>query len=362
VGIIGTGASAAQLIPRLAQDAKKLYVFQRTPSSVVIRDYNPTDAAAFASQKPGWQQAKMNDFANILQGEITDTECTALEGLESMVMRTIFQEAEKSGVTVLPEQIPKLFQLADFRKMESVRKLIEDIVKDKATAAKLKPWYPFMCKRPVFQNEYLSAFNKPNVELVDTDGKGVTRITETGVVANDKEYEVDILVYSTGYDFDVTTSFYRGTRIKVIGTKGRSPDETWQEKGPATLFGIHIREFPNLFNIGLAQSGVTANWLHTVYAAGDHIAEFVGICLKDGTFQAFEPTAEAQEDWGKQIEEGSEMRLQFAQACPPGYYNNEGKPEEVPIRSGVYPKGIVAWTNLTREWREEGSMKGIEKR
>ena len=362
VGIIGTGASAIQLVPKLAKDVKKLCVFQRTPSSISIRDNHPIDPAIRTSLKPGWQKQRMKNFANILQGEVSDNECTALEGLEALTVAAITKEAEKAGVTLRPEQLPELFQLADFRLMESIRKYVEDTVKDKETAEKLKPWYGFMCKRPAFNNDYLSAFNRENVELVDTVGKGVSHLTETGVVANGKEYEVDLLVYSTGFDFEVESNFRERTGIKLIGTKGRTLDEAWENSGPRTLFGLHMREFPNLFNIGPAQAGVTANWTHTTYVAGEHIAAVVRTCLEQRSFQAIEPTEEIQEEWGKQVEEGSEMRLQFAKSCPPGYYNREGKPEEIPRRWGYFPKGIVAWTNMMREWREEGSMKGMEKR
>ena len=155
------------------------------------------------------------------------------------------------------------------------------------------------------------------------------------------------------------SDFHQRTGIKIIGTKGRTVDELWDQNGPSTLFGLHIPEFPNLFIIGPSQAGVTANWTHTAYVAGDHIAEVVGTCLKDGSFQALEPTEEAAEGWGKQIEEGSEMRLQTAKSCPAGYLNREGKSEEIHVRWGFW---ITAWANAMREWREEGIMKGMDKR
>ena len=362
VGIIGTGASAVQLVPKLAQDAKKLYVFQRTPSSVTPRHNQPPDPATIASLEPGWQRSRMADFANILQGEITEVESPAVEGLDALTVRTLAREAKEAGLEFKPEKIPELYQQADLRLMESIRKFIEDTVMDKETADKLKPWYAFMCKRPVFHNDYLLSFNNPNVELVDTDGKGVSHITENGVVANDKEYEVDILIYSTGFEFEIASTFYRRTGINLVGSKGRTLDETWAN-GPSTLFGVHVRDFPNLFIVGPIQAGVTANSTHTIYVAGEHIAEVVASCLKKrADFQAIEPSEEAEEGWSKQIEEGREMRLEFAKGCPPGYYNKEGKPEEIPARWGIYPKGIEPYTRLIREWREEGGMKGLERR
>lgn len=364
VGIIGTGASALQLVPQLARDARKLYVFQRTPSSVSHRSEQAPDAAAIAALEPGWQKTKMDDFARILQGELLDVECTAIEGLEDFTLRAFHEEAKAAGVTVQDEKIMDLMRLADFRLMEKLRQHVSDTVKDPQTAEKLKPWYPFMCKRPGFQNEYLAAFNRPNVELIDTNGKGVSHVTETGIVANDTEYEVSLLIYSTGFEFEVGANFLRRTGINLVGSRGQTLDEKWegQEKGPSTLFGIHIRDFPNLFYIGPAQAGVTSNQTHNIVVAGEHIAKVVRRCLENPSLRTIEPTQEAEEAWGQDIEAGAAMRLAFLKDCSPGYYNREGKPEEIPARWGIYPKGIVAWEKVMQEWRNEGTFRGMEVR
>ncbi|KAK6952438.1 hypothetical protein Daesc_006975 [Daldinia eschscholtzii] len=370
VGVIGTGASASQLVPQLARNVKQLYVFQRTPSSITFRKNfktaeNPNIDFKSLSQQMGWQQARMEEFANILQGTILDRDNDGLEGLEGLTARSLYKQAEQAGVSINPEDIPELIGLADLVHMEKLRKLIDDVVQDKETAEKLKPWYSFMCKRPVFHNEYLYAFNRPNVELVDTDGKSVSHLTRTGVVVNDREYEVDLLVYSTGFDFDSNTSFHRRTGIDLIGSQGKMPDETWEGYGgPLTLFGIHFHGFPNLFNIGPSQSGVSANWTHTSYIAGEHISDVIARVLQGGdeSFQAMEPTEAAAKEWAKQSEEGSDMKLMFSRTCPPGYYNKDGRPEEVPPSAGPYPKGIMEWKKVMKEWREDGGFQGMEKR
>ncbi|EOO03352.1 putative monooxygenase protein [Phaeoacremonium minimum UCRPA7] len=366
VGVIGTGSSAVQFIPYLAHSAKKLYVFQRTPSSVTPRAKFQVDPAAVASREPGWQRAQMRQFADIMQGDDTsDQRFTAAEGFDSLTMQAILIEGRQAGITEIPaEQVPELLQLADLRLMERLRKLVADTVVDPTTAAQLQPWYPFFCKRPAFNNEYLAVFNRPNVELVDTDGRGVSHLTRTGVVAGGREYDVDVLVYATGFDFEIGADFFRRTGIHLIGARGQTLDQAWATAGgPSTLFGIHARGFPNLFIIGPAQAGVGANWTHTAYVAGEHIAEVVAAMLTEpSAYRVLEPTAEAEEDWGKQVEEGSAMRLLFAQSCSPGYFNHEGEPEKIPKRWGYYPKGPVAWEKLMKEWREEGSMKGMERR
>ncbi|RFU80552.1 cyclohexanone monooxygenase [Trichoderma arundinaceum] len=362
VGIIGTGASGVSVIPLLAQSAKKLLVFQRTPSTIDIRENWKTDANFLPSLLPGWQRAQMETLANVLEGDMSDVECSAVEGLDVLALRGLFKEAKQAGVDIKPEEIPELMKLANLRWMERIRKLIEDKVEDKETAEKLKPWYSFMCKRPVFHNEYLASFNKPNVELVDTDGKGVSSLTSRGVMANGKEYEVDILIFATGFEFYLASDYEHRTGIRVIGSRNESLDEAWRKEGPRTLFGIHFRDFPNLFNVGSVQSGVGATWTHTTYVAGEHIADVIASVLSDGDCDTIEPSEEAVLDWGNQMEEGGDLKLHFHQSCTPSYYNAEGNPEQYTARWGTYPKGIMQWTRILKEWREEGNMKGIEKR
>nr|QDO73504.1 PeniC [Penicillium griseofulvum] len=364
VGVIGTGASGVQIVPRLAQDAKKLYVFQRTPSSITARDnYTMTPLMTEpVIQKPGWQRARMVQFCEMLEAEeheMSDKDGTVAEGFDALSLRKVLNGMRKDDVA--PAQMGELYARADISLMESIRKHVSNTVDDHETAEKLKPWYPFLCKRPVFQNDYLSSFNRSTVELVDTNGQGVSCLTEKGVVANGKEHEVDLLIYATGFDYEIGTPFYQRTRIHVFGSHGQTLDDAWADQGPSTLFGIHIRDFPNLLYIGPCQAGVTFNFTHTIYEAADHISHVIGDCLKDGaSFQAIQPSIEAQSDWVKQTEEGSEMRLQYAQSCPPGYFNGHGRPEKIPARWGYYPKGIKAWANAMRECRAEG-MKGLER-
>lgn len=363
VGIIGTGTSAAQIVPMVARSAKKLFIFQRTPSSISLRENCKTDPGIAATLEPGWQQRRMDLLSRILSGDKSDEECTALEGLEALTPRAIYQEAAGAGITVKSEDLSELMQLADLRHMEAARKLVEDTVQDRATAEKLKPWYSFLCKRPAFHNNYLVTFNRPNVELVDTDGQGVERVTQTAVVTNGREYPVDVLIFATGFNFFIRPDFYRRSGFDLIGASGISLDALWDKNGPNTLFGIHFGGgFPNLFNIGTVQAGVAFSWLQTCYVAADHIAGVIACSLNEGRFEVIEPTDEAQEEWGKQMDVGAELKLQFHKACPPGSYNNQGKPEELSARWGSYPKGVMAWADTLREWREEGKLRGMATR
>jgi cation diffusion facilitator CzcD-associated flavoprotein CzcO len=362
VALIGTGATAIQILPFLAESAKRVLVFQRTPSSVTARENWKTKPEMAASLKPGWQAAGLANLAKAVEGGVLDEECTALEGIQHFTRQEILREGKAVGVVVKDEELPQLLQLADFRLMQSIRDNIDKTVNDKATAEQLKPWYPFMCKRPAFHNDYIATFNKPNVELVDTEGQGVSHLTKDSIVANGKEYPVDLIVYSTGFDYVFAHGFERRTGIRIIGSKNQTIDEAWVEKGPSTLYGIHARDFPNMFNVGSIQAGVGVTWLHTCYVAGGHIASVVGEMVKQNMFEVIEPSLEASEEWGKQMEEGADKRLMFHSSCPPGYYNKEGKPEEVSPRYVSYPKGVSAWAKTLHDWREEGAFKGLERR
>ena len=180
VGIIGTGATAVQCIPHLGASAKHLYVFQRTPSSVDVRNNRPTDPEWVKALKPGWQQERMENFNVCVEGGNVDVDLVQdgwtniFRNLTGSVAR---QAAEKLGRRLTPQERGQLMELADYNQMNDVRSRVDSIIEDVAVAEKLKPWYRQFCKRPCFHDEYLPTFNRPNVTLVDTDGRGVERLT-----------------------------------------------------------------------------------------------------------------------------------------------------------------------------------------
>lgn len=134
-----------------------------------------------------------------------------------------------------------------------LRARVADVVKDKATAEALTPWYPVWCKRPTFSDSYLLAFNESHVYLVDIASQGVEKIPADGVVAQGTEYPVDVLILANGY---ISSTASRGdpgmrTKIRAIGRQGQTIGEKWQAgPGMATLHGIATSDFPNLFWLG----------------------------------------------------------------------------------------------------------------
>jgi len=354
VGIIGTGATSVQCVPHLGASAKHLYVFQRTPSSIDVRNNRPTDPEWVKSLKPGWQQARMDNFNALISG-VEQDEDLVNDGWTDIIVN-LGVVARNRGQKTNGKNAGKLLELADFRKMEQIRARAEAIVKDPNVAEALKPYYRQFCKRPCFHDEYLDTFNRPNVTLVDTNGKGVERITEKGIVANGKEYELDCLIYGTG--FEVGTGYARRAGYEVYGRGGQSLTDKWKD-GVATFHGFFSRGFPNMFIVSNAQSGFTANFPHMLSAQSHHMAYVIKHCA-DRQVRTLEASQEAESEWIETIMDVAMQRQKFLEECTPGYYNNEGKPSAAAVRNGPYGAGSIAFIELLEKWRAEGSLQGLE--
>ncbi len=296
VGIIGTGATAVQAVPGLGANAKALYVFQRTPSSIDVRDDWPTDPEWAAKLKPGWQ-AKRRARA---------------------LADPVLSEAQKARYAAeTREEKIKRQERDNIDYMMRIHKRIEESVVDKATAEALKPWYMFMCKRPCFHNDYLPTFNLPSVHLVDTRGKGVTEITAKGPLVDGVQYELDLLIYATGFEVQKT-----GIYNRIVGRDGVDLEDKYRD-GIRTLLGIHTQGFPNLFVMGGYQASFQFNLTDMLQTQGDHIAACIDYVRANG-YATIDPTVDAEEWWVQEViaHRGKTSRNQ---ECTPGYYNFEGE-------------------------------------
>jgi cyclohexanone monooxygenase len=248
----------------------------------------------------------------------------------------------------------KLFQLHIY--VQKISFLFDEIVKDPATAEALKPWYRQFCKRPCFHDDYLPTFNRPNVTLVDTGGLGVERITPKGVVANGVEYELDCLVYATG--FEVGTDYARRSGYETTGSDNLTLTSKWAE-GVETFHGFFSRGFPNCFLVSTAQSGFSVNFPHMLNEQAIHIAHVVKHATETGITR-IEASAQAEHDWVEDIKSNSTMNLKFLEACTPGYYNNEGKPNERTARNSQFWRGPMVFIRMWNAWRKDGTLAGLE--
>jgi cyclohexanone monooxygenase len=352
VGVIGTGATAVQCVPHLGATAKALYVFQRTPSSIDVRANRPTDPEWAKSLQPGWQRHRMENFSTLTGGGFAEEDLVQ-DGWTEIIGKLL--RSRNMGGSMA--DIVRTIELADFEKMEQIRKRAESIVEDPATAEALKPYYRQFCKRPCFHDEYLQTFNRPNVRLVDTNGKGIERITEKGIVAGGVEYELDCIIYASG--FEVGTPMERRAGYEVYGRAGLALSAKWRE-GVSTLYGMQTHDFPNLFIFGLSQTGVSANIPHILDVQSRHVA-YILKTAHDRQAQRVDVTSEAEQAWVKQVMDASVMSVDFLESCTPGYYNNEGQPNGPMIRrNGSYAPGIMAFSRVLDAWREEGNLAGIE--
>jgi len=248
VGIIGTGATAVQVIPEIAKVVKALYVFQRTPSSIDVRDQRATteDEIEAWKHEPGWARARRARFSKIAAGR------TAIKANDDYLAGRVpdYKERKEYERDLTPEEMIDAQLESNFRIMEQIRARVDAIVRDPKTAAALKPYYPYGCKRPTFHDEYLPTFNLPHVHLVDTAPMGVREINERGVVHDGVEYPLDVLIYATGFQWMATSTFNM-----IRGRDGVTLHDKWRNEGTRTYLGIHSHGFPNLFIVSGPQGG-----------------------------------------------------------------------------------------------------------
>ena len=356
IGIIGTGATAVQCVPHLAKAAAQVYVFQRTPSSVDVRDNAPTDKEWFKTiATPGWQQRWLENFTENQAGG-SAKEDLVQDGWTDLSRRIRARIAALPADGRTPQAMWAAWESADFEKMEEIRRRAEDVVEDKETAEKLKAWYRQLCKRPCFHDDYLNAFNEPSTTLIDTDGRGVEAVTPDGVIVNGEHYALDCLIFASG--FEVGTPHTERTGFDLEGKEGITLSKYWRD-GMRTLHGTHIHGFPNAFIVQPTQgANLISNVPHNLTEAGRTIAMIVKHTL-DHEHQTVEVSEEAEQAWIDLLLTGP-GRMIGSQECTPGYYNNEGQEPGPAARLSVgYPHGATAFFRYLRDWRESGTFEGL---
>ncbi len=354
VGLVGTGATGLQVVPQLAKYARELVVFQRTPTAVGVRDNGPTDMEWFKSLPPGWQKQREESFNQIANGERAD--CPVDDGWARFFNRMIDAVEALPEEDRTPEAIGAAQEVADFAYNEMVRARVDEVVDDRKTADLLKAYYRTLCKRPGFSDQYLPAFNRDNVSLVDVSG-GIDCLTRDAVVVAGQEYKLDCLIFCTGFELGTTWAHQAG--YDVIGTGGQKLSQKWDE-GLMTYHGLFSHGFPNIFFMGLTQTGTTINVPHMLREQIEHLTYIVRRCLDEGMSRV-EATEEAEAAWQNEIEKVNEIRRPFQEACTPGYFNAEGRVADrrSAIGSGIYFPS-TAFFRMWAAWRKAGEFEGLE--
>ena len=357
VAIIGTGATAVQCVPHLARAGGTVYVVQRTPSSIDVRANEPIDPEWFKTvATPGWQKRWLDNFArNVGMGGAAED--WVKDGWTDLTRRIRAKVMNLPPEQMNPAGMMAAYEDADIEKMSEIRARAEAIVEDKETAEKLKAWYRQLCKRPCFHDAYLQAFNEPNTHLIDTDGKGVERIDETGFWVNGKHYDVDCIIYASG--FEVGTSHERRAGFDIAGVGGKRLSEAWAD-GMRTLHGLHVNGFPNAFVVQVAQAAnYIVNVPHNWSDAGDTIAAVVRHAIDTGA-RTVDAIPEAQQKWVEFVLTNPGGMAGIAPDCTPGYYNNEGKGYQQSALFGAgHPAGAVAFFSYIDDWRKSGKFEGL---
>jgi cation diffusion facilitator CzcD-associated flavoprotein CzcO len=355
VALIGTGATGLQVVPHLAASAEHLTVFQRTPTAVGLRNNGPTDVEWYKSLPSGWQQQRMDSFQLLADGTYTD-ECPVDDGWTRYWKHTLraamaIPEAERTPETTAAE-----IEKADFAWNEMIRARVDEYVKDPQKAAALKAYYKATCKRMGFSDEYLPAFNQDNVSLVDTTTTPIERITETGMVVDGVEHQFDCLIFATGFELGTTWAHQAG--YDVIGRDSAKLSEKWDD-GIRSFHGLFTNGFPNIFFMGLTQTGTTISVPHMLSKQVEHIAWVIEQCIKRD-IKSIEAQPDAEQAWVEVIDGKSALRRPGQIECTPGYFNAEGKPfdKRSAIGSGIFFPSYEFF-NMLSEWRSSDEFPGL---
>ncbi|WP_428343140.1 flavin-containing monooxygenase [Mycobacterium sp.] len=357
VALIGTGASGLQILPPLAEAAEHVHVFQRTPSAIGVRGNRPTDSSFTEGLQPGWQKARMDNFQSIMLGRPAEVDLT--DDGWTHHYAAVQNPARRKGMT--SEEFIRTAEELDFGIMEEHRRRIDELVHDPDVAAALKPYYRYLCKRPCFHDEYFDAFNRPNVTLVDCPA-GIDQITDRGPIVAGRQYDVDCIVYGTGFEAE-TTPLQRRVGHDIIGQGGVTLAEKWAD-GAASLFGMMSRGFPNMFVMPAPgqQAVVTVNYTQIAVLGAEFVSETVALLEKKGA-RWFDVSAEAEADWTRQIVDTYIDPSAVMAACTPSRINNEGDPGGVRPRDTNFGRGFgdyFAYRKLLEGWLASGDFEGLE--
>jgi len=348
VAIIGTGATAVQVVPQVAAAAKELFVFQRTPGAVGVRDQQPTDLEWFATLQPGWQRERIINFTQAVTGAQPEVDMVSDGWTELMWVDT------QSAASTEEEAIE--LERIDFEAMEAIRHRVDAVVEDPETAARLKPYWGKHCKRVCFHDHYLTSFNRPNVHLVDTEGRGVDRITTGGLVVDGIEYPVDLIIYASG--FEVTTDLHQRLGFDPQGVDGVALSERWAE-GAHTLHGVLASGFPNMLLISLVQGGFGTNFSHLLSESAKHVAHVMEACLDRG-IEVIESEEPAEEEWLSVLHRVGVGGARYFQACTPSFYNSEQQRIDTrAARNLTYSGSLLDYIGYLKRWREEPDFRGV---
>ena len=358
VALIGTGASGLQCLPPLAEAAKHVYVFQRTPSAIGVRGNRPTDPSFAEGLEPGWQKARMDNFQSVMLGRKVDADLT--DDGWTRHYAAVQNPPRRKGMTV----------------EEFMQDRRGDRLRDHGgtPARGSMRWSPTPMSRPrSSRTTAISASGRASTTSTSTRSTVPTspsstappassEITEQGPVVDGHQYDVDCIVYGTGFEAEVTP-LQRRVGHDIVGRGGISLAEKWSD-GAASLFGMMSRGFPNMFVMPAPgqQSVVTVNYTQLAVLGAEFIAGTVALLEKQG-HQVFDVSADAEADWIRQIIDTHVDPSAVMSACTPSRLNNEGDPGGIKAQNTNFGPGFgdfFAYRDLLESWLAAGELDGLE--
>jgi cyclohexanone monooxygenase len=295
VGVIGTGSSALQSIPIIAEQAKDLVVFQRTATYAVPARNAPLDPEYEAGIKADYAafRARNRKMQNAFGSMMARNDSPALTATPEERERAFAERWARGGLVFLGAYGDLMLdERANGYAAEFVRARIAETVRDPATARTLMPRQIIGCKRLCIDTGYYETYNRPNVRLVDVSEAPIEAITPKGVRAGGQEYELDSLVFATGFDA-MTGSLLK---IDIRGRGGVSLRDKWAA-GPRTWLGLGIAGFPNMFTVsGPGSPSVLTNMIVSIEQHVEWISDCIAYMRANG-HRAIEATPEAEDGW-----------------------------------------------------------------
>ena len=338
VAVIGTGSSGIQSIPLIAEQAAQLTVFQRTPNFALPAHNGaaPADRLAMLDgDRAGYREQARWSLAGVPYPQQTAVSWQ----LSDAERRERFEQAWAAGdlVTILTQLWADQAVDVDGNALigELIREKIKAIVKDPDTAAALSPHdHPFGAKRPCLDTNYYATYNRPNVTLVNLRQEPITAITASGIATDKRSFDVDIIVFATG--FDAMTGAIMAVH-PITGRGGKSLSDVWAN-GPQTYLGLTVSGFPNLFMVtGPGSPSVLSNMAVSIEQHVDWVVDRL-IAMREAGFTAIEATETAQAGWAQHMADCSMLTLhRLANTWYTGA-NVPGKAQGVmPYTGGVGP-------------------------
>ena len=353
VGIIGTGATAIQCVPRLAKSVKHLLVFQRTPSTVDVRGNRPTEPDWSAGLNDGWQRRRIENFQLLTAGGDADEDL--VDDAWTSIVKKLFVMRQTAIAGMSDEERLRTVDMADFAKMEEIRARVDSIVADRCHGGGAQALVRLLLQAAVLPRRVPADVQPPQRQARRYPGQGRRADHEPAASSWTARRRARLPDFATG--FEVGTDYSRRVGFDLVGRDGLTLTDKWRD-GVRTFHGLTAHGFPNCFVLSIAQSGFTVNFPYLLDTQATHVAWVIAWALNNAASE-LEPSADAEAAWVEAVVERSTASAQRAKSCTPGYYNREGQ-ANARTRQGSFFFGTpTEYADILEASRMNGAPEGF---